>query len=62
MIRRGDYKLNYYVNDMAQLFNLKDDPKEVKNLALLGEYKGKVEEMRSQLFKWYTPPEGRRTG
>ena len=60
MIRRGDYKLNYYVNDMSQLFNLQDDPKEVKNLALLPQYKGKVEELRSQLFAWYTPPERRK--
>jgi choline-sulfatase len=57
MIRRGDYKLNYYVNDIAELFNLKDDPKEMKNLALSPEHKGKVEELKSQLFAWYRPPE-----
>jgi choline-sulfatase len=57
MIRRGDYKLNHYVNDMSELFNLKDDPKEMTNLALLPQHQGKVEEMRSQLFAWYKPPE-----
>ncbi len=57
MIRRGDYKLNYYVNDISELFNLKDDPKEMKNLALLPGHTDKVEELRSELFAWYAPPE-----
>jgi choline-sulfatase len=57
MIRRGEYKLNYYVNDMSELFNLKEDPKEMKNLALLPQHKDKVEELKSQLFAWYRPPE-----
>jgi len=57
MIRLGDYKLNYWVNDTPELFNVKDDPREMKNLAALPEYKGKVEELRSQLFAWSTPPE-----
>src|SRR5262249_30790358 len=34
MIRRGDFKYNYYVNDIAELFNLRQDPKEMRNLAL----------------------------
>lgn len=57
MIRRGDYKLNYYVNDMSELFNLKEDPKEMTNLALLPQHKDKVEDLKSQLFAWHTPPE-----
>jgi choline-sulfatase len=57
MIRRGDYKLNYWVNDMPELFNLKEDPKEMKNLALLPEHKGRFDELKSQLFAWYKPPE-----
>jgi choline-sulfatase len=57
MLRRGDFKFNYYVNDIAELFNLREDPKEMRNLALLPEYKGKVQEMRAQLFAWYQPPE-----
>ncbi len=59
MIRRGDFKFNYYVNDMAELFNLREDPKEMNNLALRLGYQGKVEEMRAQLLTWYTPPEKR---
>jgi choline-sulfatase len=55
MIRRGDYKYNYYLNDIAELFNLREDPKEMHNLALLPEAKGKVEEMKGQLFTWHPP-------
>ena len=61
MIRRGDYKYCYYVNDMAQLFNLHADPQEMKNLALLPQYKNRVEEMKSRLFKWYRPSRAART-
>ena len=58
MIRRGDFKFNYYVNDIPELYNLREDPREMRNLAALPEHKGKVEEMKAQLFAWYRPPEG----
>jgi choline-sulfatase len=32
MVRKDDYKLNYYVNEPSELFNLTDDPNENKNL------------------------------
>lgn len=57
MLRRGVFKFNYYVNDIPELFNLREDPKEMRNLALLPEHKGKVEEMKAQLFAWRQPPE-----
>ena len=57
MIRRGDYKYNYYVNDMAELYNLREDPKEMRNLALESASAAKVAEMKSQLFAWHKPPE-----
>jgi len=57
MIRRGDFKLNYWIDDMPELFNLKEDPKEMRNLAILPEHKGRREEMKSRLFAWYKPPE-----
>jgi choline-sulfatase len=57
MLRRGDLKYHFYVGDMAELYNLRADPKEMRNLALLPEYQAKVEEMRAQLFAWYRPPE-----
>lgn len=55
MMRQGDYKYCYYVNDMPELYNMRADPQEMKNLAILPEYKGKVSEMREQLFRWYRP-------
>ena len=33
MIRRGDYKYNYYVGHEPQLFNLREDPGEFRDLA-----------------------------
>lgn len=66
-IKEGDYKLIEYVvpnNDMwlpperrgeyvttSQLFNLKDDPLEMKNLALDPEYHSKLIDLRGKLRK-----------
>ena len=33
MLRQGDWKYNVYVGYEPQLFNLKQDPDEIKNLA-----------------------------
>ena len=57
MIRRGEWKYNYYTHDIAELFNLREDPDEMHNLALAPQYKAKVEELKAQIFGWYWPPE-----
>jgi choline-sulfatase len=57
MIRRGRFKFNYYVNDIAELYDLEADSREMRNLALQAEHRGKVEELKAQLFAWYKPPE-----
>ncbi len=57
MVRYGDLKYIYYVNDIDQLFNLREDPHEMMNLAGLPRYKKTVEDMRARLFAWYRPPE-----
>ena len=57
MIRRGDFKYNYYVHDMAELYNLREDPREMRNLALEPSSAGKVAEMKAQLFSWHKPDE-----
>jgi choline-sulfatase len=59
MMRRGDYKYCYYVNDMPELYNLRTDPNEVKNLTLLPAYKEKAAEMQQRLFAWYRPSRAR---
>jgi choline-sulfatase len=55
MIRRGDFKYNYYKSDMPELYNLRRDPKEMRNLANAPEHRSKVEEMKAQLFTWHRP-------
>ena len=57
MIRRGDWKYCFYVNDMPELYHLRDDPQEMRNLALRPEHRGRAEEMKAQLFAWHKPPE-----
>lgn len=57
MIRRGDFKYNYYVNDIAELYNLREDPKEMRNLALEPASARKVEQMKAELFAWHKPEE-----
>jgi arylsulfatase A-like enzyme len=47
MIRRGDFKFNFY----------REDSKEVRNLSPLTEYGCKVEEMKFQLFVRHKPRE-----
>jgi arylsulfatase A-like enzyme len=53
-VRQGDYKLiEYHVNDVEtiQLFNLKNDPWEINNLANDGRYSRRVAEMRKLLVE-----------
>ena len=57
MIRRGDWKYNYYTHDTAELFNLRDDPDEMHNLAALPQFKAKADELKARIFAWYRPPE-----
>ena len=55
MIRQGDFKYSYYKSDTPELYNLRDDPKEMKNLALLPAYKTRAEELQQKLFAWHKP-------
>src|SRR6185437_14926259 len=57
MLRYGQYKYCFYVNDMPELYDLASDPEEMKNLALLPAYASKVAEMKNQLFAWHMPEE-----
>ena len=52
MIRRGDYKLIYSINDPIQYFNLADDPLEVNNLS-------GAQEHQQQVTAWVTEIEQR---
>jgi choline-sulfatase len=55
MIRRGDWKYNHWINDLPELYNLRDDPGETRNLALEQAHKAKADELRAELFAWHKP-------
>ena len=57
MIREGQWKYCYYTHDIAELYDLKADPQEMRNLATLPEFKSKGEELKGRIFAWYRPPE-----
>ncbi|WP_191602637.1 choline-sulfatase [Marinomonas algicola] len=53
MIRRGDYKYIHCPKDPDQLFNLKDDPKELHNLAGDSAYSAALAEFKQEaLERW----------
>ena len=57
-VRTEEWKLiRYPQRDFTQLFNLKNDPLEINNLATIPEYKPKVVEMMQLLDEWYTTTE-----
>jgi choline-sulfatase len=57
MIRSGDWKLWYDATNKVSpaLFNLKDDPEEINNLAADPEYKTKIDELMKKLFDNWNP-------
>jgi choline-sulfatase len=57
MLRRRDFKYTFRVNDMPELYDMKRDPEEMTNLALQPEHRDRAEQMKRELFAWYTPPE-----
>ena len=61
MLRRGDYKYCFYPGDLPELYDLRSDPQEMKNLAVRPEFKGRMDEMRDRLFEWYRPPQAGRS-
>jgi choline-sulfatase len=57
MIRSHDYKYTFWTHDMPELYNLRSDPKEMNNLALLPAHHDTVAQLQETLFAWYKPPE-----
>ncbi|MCC6483240.1 MAG: sulfatase-like hydrolase/transferase [Armatimonadetes bacterium] len=52
MIRTPHYKYNLYLDNGEELYNLKDDPQELVNLASDSGYRKTCKEMRAQLERW----------
>lgn len=59
MIRDGRWKYTYWVDDLAELYNLSSDPEELHNLARSPDHAAKVRELHEKLFAWHTPPNAR---
>ena len=55
MLRHGAYKYTYWTNDMPELYDLREDPQEMRNLALQPAQRQKVERMKAELFAWHRP-------
>ena len=55
MIRKGNWKYTYYVGFEPELFDLKNDPEEVINLAGDADHQNIVEEMHSELLNICDP-------
>ncbi|HBM79228.1 MAG TPA: hypothetical protein DD426_00075 [Clostridiaceae bacterium] len=55
MIKKGDYKYNYYVNYNPELYDVKNDPGEFKDLSGLKKYAGILSDMHDELFKITDP-------
>ncbi|MDG2033387.1 MAG: sulfatase-like hydrolase/transferase, partial [Rhodospirillales bacterium] len=57
MIRRGDFKLNYYVDYPPEFFDLKKDPEETQNVADDPAYGARVQEYTASLRDICDPEE-----
>ncbi|MBV9083107.1 MAG: sulfatase-like hydrolase/transferase, partial [Acidobacteriaceae bacterium] len=57
MIRDAEFKYTFWTHDMPELYDMRADPKEMRNLAVHPQYKSRVDELKAKLFEWYVPPE-----
>lgn len=55
MVRNGDWKYTYWVHDIPELYNLRSDPEELRNLAAEPEHSAKLNEMNEKLWAWHQP-------
>ena len=57
MIRRGDYKYTHWTHDIDELYNLREDPQETRNLAPDPAHRATAEHLRNELLAWHQPRE-----
>ncbi len=55
MLKKGDYKFNYYLQGCHELYNLKDDPDEWNNLYADERYKEIKDSMEQQVIAFWEP-------
>ena len=54
-LRRGDWKLIHYPQiAKVQLFNLREDPDELHDLAEIAAHRETIQRLRTQLDRWST--------
>jgi choline-sulfatase len=58
MIRDGDWKYSHYAADTPELYHLRDDPREMNNLAGVARHREKEAELRERLLGWNNPAAG----
>lgn len=57
MVLDGGYKYTFWAHEIPELYNLREDPEEMHNLAQLPEYREAVERLKGELFAWHRPAE-----
>jgi choline-sulfatase len=57
MVRSGEWKYTFWVHDIPELYNLRTDPAELRNLAAESASAAQVERMKQTLLAWHRPPE-----
>ena len=57
ILRKGDWKYIYCETDPGMMFNLRTDPNETQNLCENPEFKGRAEEMVSDILSRWNPKE-----
>ena len=55
MIRRGEWKYTYWVDDTPELYSLSSDPEELHNLASDAHHAATVKDLHNELFAWHAP-------
>ncbi len=57
MVRDGDHKYTFWTHDIDELYNLREDPAEMHNLAARPEYRETAERLKRKLFAWHRSAE-----
>lgn len=52
MIRRGDWKYSYYMGDTPELYDLRNDPAEMKNLAGSSRHRDAADRLQKEVLAW----------
>jgi choline-sulfatase len=55
MIRDGDWKFTEWLHDIPELYNLREDPHEMHNLASEPSSAAQVQHLKQRLHAWYPP-------